>query len=59
MNTTQEISTIANVGADKAQEIYDVLLSEALVDFSEIGTRAYKKAINLAIWFIDNGRSWE
>jgi hypothetical protein len=59
MNTTQQISTIAKVSIDKAQQIEDVLLSEALIDFSEATTREYKKAITLASWFIDNGMSWE
>jgi len=59
MATTQRISTLANVSIDKAQEIHDVLLTEALIDFSEATTREYKKAITLATWFIENGRSWE
>jgi DNA polymerase III gamma/tau subunit len=59
MNTTQQISTLAQVSIDKAQEIHDVLLTEALIDFSEATAREYKKAISLATWFIDNGRSWE
>ena len=59
MNTTQQISTMANVSIDKAVEIHDVLLTEALIDFSEATTREFKKAINLASWFIENGRSWE
>lgn len=59
MNRTQEISAIANVSIEKAIEIDDVLLSEALIDFSEATAREYKKAVNLAIWFIENGRSWE
>ena len=59
MNTTQQISTMANVSIDKAVEIHDVLLTEALIDFSEATAREYKKAISLATWFIDNGRSWE
>jgi hypothetical protein len=59
MNTTHEISKLAKVSIDKAQEIHDVLLTEALIDFSEATTREYKKAISLATWFIDNGRSWE
>jgi len=59
MNTTQQISTLAQGSINKAQEIHDVLLTEALIDFSEATTREYKKAISLATWFIDNGRSWE
>ena len=59
MNTTQQISTLAQVSINKAQEIHDVLLTEALIDFSEATAREYKKAISLATWFIDNGRSWE
>jgi hypothetical protein len=59
MNRTQQISAVANVSIDKAVEIDDVLLSEALIDFSEATTREFKKAVNLAIWFIENGRSWE
>jgi DNA polymerase III gamma/tau subunit len=59
MNTTQQISTLAKVSIDKAQEIHDVLLTEALIDFSEATAHEYKKAISLATWFIDNGRSWE
>ena len=59
MTTTQHISTLANVSIDKAEEIHDVLLSEALIDFSEATTRELKKMITLATWFIDNGKSWE
>ena len=59
MATTEQISTLANVSIDKAQEIHDVLLTEALIDFSEATAREFKKAISLATWFIDNGRSWE
>ena len=43
MTTTQHISTLAKVSMDKAQEIHDVLLTEALIDFSEATTREYKK----------------
>ena len=60
MNTiTQEISNLAKVSVEKANEIHDVLLTEALIDFSQATTREYKKAISLANFFIDNGRSWE
>jgi hypothetical protein len=59
MTTTQQISTLAKVSMNKAEEIHDVLLTEALIDFSEATTREFKKAISLATWFIDNGRSWE
>ena len=59
MNRTQEISALANVSFDKAVEIEDVLLSEALIDFSEATAREWKKAVTLAHWFIENGRSWE
>lgn len=59
MTATQHISTLAKVSMDKAQEIHDVLLTEALIDFSEATAREYKKAITLATWFIENGRSWE
>lgn len=64
MNNTQnlhiwQIRELAPVSIDKATEIHDVLLSEALIDFSEATTRELKKAITLASWFIENGRSWE
>ena len=59
MNTTQEISNLAKVSIDQATEIHDVLLSEALLDFSEATTREFKNAIKLATLFINNGRSWE
>lgn len=59
MVITQQISTLAKVSIDQATEIHDVLLTEALIDFSEATTRELKKAITLASWFIDNGRSWE
>jgi len=59
MNTTQQISTLANISIDQAAEIHDVLLSEALLDFSEATTREFKNAIKLATLFINNGRSWE
>jgi len=59
MAITEQISTLAKVSIDQAAEIHDVLLTEALIDFSEATTRQFKQAINLATWFIDNGRSWE
>ncbi len=59
MNTTQEISNLAKVSIYQATEIHDVLLSEALLDFSEATTREFKNAIKLATLFINNGRSWE
>jgi hypothetical protein len=59
MANTQHISKLAKVSIEKAEEIHEVLLTEALIDFSEATTREYKKAISLATWFIDNGRSWE
>ena len=59
MNTTQQISNLAKVSIDQATEIHDVLLSEALLDFSEATTREFKNAIKLATLFINNGRSWE
>jgi hypothetical protein len=59
MTTTQHISTLAKISIGKAEEIHEVLLTEALIDFSEATTREYKKAITLATWFIENGRSWE
>ena len=59
MAITEQISTLAKVSIDQAAEIHDVLLTEALIDFSEATAREYKKAISLATWFIDNGRSWE
>jgi len=59
MNTTQEISNLAQVSIDQATEIHDVLLSEALLDFSQATTREFKNAIKLATLFINNGRSWE
>ena len=59
MAITEQISTLAKVSIDKAEEIHEALLTEALVDFSEATTREPKKAITLATWFIDNGRSWE
>ena len=59
MTTTQNISQLAGVSIEIAEEILEVLLSEALIDFSEATTREYNKAIVLATWFIENGRSWE
>ena len=59
MNTTQEISNLAQVSIDQATEIHNVLLSEALLDFSQATTREFKNAIKLATLFINNGRSWE
>ena len=59
MANTQHISKLAKVSIEKAEEIHEVLLTEALIDFSEATTRQFKQAINLATWFIDNGRSWE
>lgn len=59
MVITQQISTLARVSIDQATEIHDVLLSEALIDFSEATTRELKNAITLASWFIENGRSWQ
>lgn len=59
MATTQHISKLAKVSIDRAEEIHEVLLTEALIDFSEATAREFKTAISLATWFIDNGRSWE
>lgn len=59
MTTTQQIGKVAGVDIDKAQEIHEVLLSEALIDFSEATSREFKTAVSLATWFIDNGKTWE
>jgi hypothetical protein len=59
MTTTQQIGKVAGVDIDKAQEIHEVLLSEALIDFSEATSRELKTAVSLATWFIDNGKTWE
>lgn len=59
MTTTQRISKMAGVDIDQAEAIHEVLLSEALIDFSEATSREFKTAVSLAAWFIHNGKSWE
>jgi hypothetical protein len=58
-NTTLEIADIAKVNLQEASEIYEVLLSEYLIDFSEATMREFKQAIKFASTFIANGHSWE
>lgn len=59
MLVNQQISKLAGVGIEKANEIQDVMLSEALLDFSQASTGEYKKAIIMAQYFIENGKRWE
>lgn len=59
MTTTEQIGKLANVSAERASEIHEVLLSEALIDFSQATTRQFKMAITLAEYFIENGKRWE
>ena len=56
---TVEIQNIANVSAEDALAIHEVLLDEYLIDFSEATAREYKQAIKFATTFIANGYSWE
>lgn len=59
MTTTEQIGKLANVSAERASEIHEVLLSEALIDFSQATNREFKMAITLAEFFIQNGKRWE
>lgn len=64
MNNTQSIyiwniRELAKVSAEEAQQLFDTIQSEALLDWSEATARQIVKATYIAQAFIANGRSWE
>ena len=59
MTNIQDIMKTAKVSESQAVELEQVLMSEALLDWSECSQAQFKKAIKLAQMFIANGKSWE
>jgi hypothetical protein len=59
MTNIQDIMKTAKVSESQAVELEQVLMSEALLDWSECTTAQFRKAIKLAQMFIANGKSWE
>ena len=64
MNNTQSIyiwniRELAKVSAEEAQELFDTIESEALLDWSEATNREIKTAISYAQHYIAKGWSWE
>ena len=59
MNNIQDIMKTAKVSESEAVQLEQVLMTEALLDWSECTTAQFKKAIKLAQSFIANGKSWE
>jgi hypothetical protein len=49
----------AKVSESEAVQLEQVLMTEALLDWSECTTTQFKKAIKLAQQFIANGKSWD
>ena len=54
-----KIQEAARVSTEEAQELFDTIESEALIDWSEATARQIVKATYIAQAFIANGRSWE
>lgn len=54
-----KIQEAARVSTEEAQELFDTIESEALLDWSEATNRDIKTAIAYAQYFISKGWSWE